>query len=170
MANGQYKLVGFADDRWPELPDVWGIPILGKAADLPSLRSHADLVIIAVGNEAKRKALFECAERVGFGFASIVHPRAIVSSTATIGRAVAVMAGAIVGSEARLDDGAIVNAGAIVDHHCTVGNFAQLSVGACMGGGSVLDPSAWLQEGCALRPGERMKHQSCGVDSLSSGR
>lgn len=55
------------------------------------------------------------------------------------------MAGAIVGTEARLGDGVIVNCAAVVDHHCRVGDFGHLGVNAAMAGGW----GAWaLGPGC----------------------
>jgi UDP-3-O-[3-hydroxymyristoyl] glucosamine N-acyltransferase len=62
----------------------------------------------------------------------------------------AIMAGAILGTEARLGVGCIVNCGAVVDHHATVEDFGQLGVNASMAGGSLLGRSAWMQAGAAL--------------------
>jgi UDP-3-O-[3-hydroxymyristoyl] glucosamine N-acyltransferase len=60
------------------------------------------------------------------------------------------MAGAIVGTEARLGMGSIVNCGAVVDHHATVEDFGHLGVSASMAGGTVLVRGAWMQAGSAL--------------------
>jgi UDP-3-O-[3-hydroxymyristoyl] glucosamine N-acyltransferase len=56
----------------------------------------------------------------------------------------AVMADAIIGTEARLGVGSIVNCGAVVDHHATVEDFAHLGVNASMAGGTVLGLGAWM--------------------------
>ena len=69
---------------------------------------------------------------------------------------VAVMAGAIVGTEALLGEGVIVNCGATVDHHCTVEDFGHLGVNACMAGGSTLGRGEWLQAGSALGYGVKV--------------
>ena len=60
------------------------------------------------------------------------------------------MAGAIIGTEARLGDGAIVNCAAAVDHHCLVGDFGHLGVNAAMAGESVLGATASMQAGSVL--------------------
>ena len=60
------------------------------------------------------------------------------------------MAGAIVGTKAKLGLGTIVNCGAVVDHHACVEDFGNLGVGDCIAGGTVLGPKAWMQAGCAL--------------------
>jgi UDP-3-O-[3-hydroxymyristoyl] glucosamine N-acyltransferase len=60
------------------------------------------------------------------------------------------MAGAIVGTQARLGEGVIVNAAAVVDHDCTVEPFGHLGVNACMAGGTTLGTGAWMQAGSSL--------------------
>lgn len=155
-ASGAFTVVGFADDRWPDLEPIWGLPILGRTGDLAGLRAHASAAVIAIGNNSRRRALFDQAAGAGFELISVIHPRAIVSPSALVGRGVTVMAGAVIGCEATLGDGAIVSAGAVIDHHVQLGDFAQASAGACLGGGASLGTEAWIQEGCALRPGEKM--------------
>ena len=66
------------------------------------------------------------------------------------------MAGAIVGTEARLGLGSTVNGGAVVDHYATVEDFGHLGVNASMAGGTMLGHSASMQAGSALRYGVRV--------------
>lgn len=63
------------------------------------------------------------------------------------------MAGAIIGTEARLGIGSIVNCGAVVDHHATVEDFGHLGVNASMAGGTRLGRGAWMQAGSTLAYG-----------------
>ena len=73
-----------------------------------------------------------------------------------VGQGVAIMAGAIVGTEARLGVGSIVNCGAVVDHHATVEDFGHLGVNASMAGDTVLGRGAWMQVGAALGYGVKI--------------
>lgn len=156
LALAEHQLVGFVDDRGADAAPIWGLPVLGRVADLPALRMMADAVVPAIGNNQARQAAFELALSAGFELASIVHPRAIVSPSALLGRGLTIMAGAIIGTEARVDDGAIINAGALLDHHAHVNAFAHVGLGARMGGGSVLERGAWLQTGETLQAGQRL--------------
>lgn len=163
QAGDEHQLIGFIDDRWPDLPPIWGLPMLGRLADLPRLGGLADVVVAAIGDNAARKAACALAQSAGFALANVIHPRAIVSPSAVLGKGVTVMAGAVIGTEARIADGALVNAGAVVDHHAQVGAFAHLGVGACMGGGSVLDAGARLSAGNTLAPGQRQTSDKTGA-------
>lgn len=150
LASGEFELVGFLDDAYPELSQVWGFPVLGSVADLSNLPVNAKYVIVAIGANQLRKTLCAGLRLAGFELASVIHPRAIVSPSAIVGLGAAIMAGAVVGTEAQLGEGVIVNCGAVVDHHCVVGDFAHLGVSAAMAGGSVLGAGAWMQAGSAL--------------------
>ena len=54
------------------------------------------------------------------------------------------MAGAVIGTEARIACGVLVNAGAVMCHCDRDCAFTDLGVGACIAGGSVLAPAAYL--------------------------
>ena len=153
-AAGRHTVVGFVDDRGPELGPVLGLPILGRMSALEGLRTRHGLVVVALGDNQRRRAFADLASALGFELLTVVHPRAVVSRHAHLAAGALVMAGAVVGTCAQIGRCAIVNAGAVVDHHARVGDFAHLGVGACMAGGSELGFGAWLREGGALRAGQ----------------
>lgn len=156
IEQGQYSVIGFVDDAWPKIADVWGIPVLGRRADLSKFRDLAQYSFVAIGNNSLRSQITDECVNSGFDLPSVIHSRAIVSPRAIVGRGVAVMAGAVIGTEAQLEDGSIVNAGAVVDHHAIVRRFAHLGVGAAMAGGAELGGGAWIQAGVALGYGTKI--------------
>ncbi len=157
LAGGIYQLAGFVDDAFPDLRQLWDWPVFGATAGLIDCRQHADVAIVAIGNNCLREALHNSLAVAGFELATVIHPQAMVSPRAVIGAGTAVMAGAIVGTEAQLGAGVIGNAGAVGDHHCRVEDFGHLGVNAAMAGGAVLGRGAWMQAGCALGYGVRVE-------------
>lgn len=152
-ATEEFNVVGFVDDRFPELSTVAGKPIVGATTELGQLKKLADWIAIAIGDNQIRAALTELAIQNGFRLASIIHPRAFVSPSVEIGAGSTIMAGSIIGSGCVIGEGVIVNYGCVIDHDCTVRAFAHLSVGACMAGGSSLGTQAVLHPGCNLARG-----------------
>lgn len=150
VAAGEFAVVGFLDDAFPELDQIREIPVLGKVADLAGVSDVAEHAFVAIGNNALRQRVSAKLREAGFLLATVIHPRAIVSPSARIGAGSAVMAGAVIGTEAFLGDGVIVNCAAVADHHCHVGDFGHLGVNAAMAGGSILGAGAWMQAGAAL--------------------
>lgn len=154
---GRDKLIGFVDDGADPNAKVWTYPILGRTDSLHILRMLADSVVVAIGNNAVRETLHARVREAGFELLNVIHPAAFVSPTASMGAGCAVMAGAVVGTEAQLGEGVLVNFGATVDHHCRVDAFGHLGVNACMTGGSVLGHRAWMQAGSALGYGVQVQ-------------
>lgn len=151
LISGDFDLVGFLDDgAFANVDDVWGLPLLGPAegfADCAAVASHA---LVAIGGNALRQKFSGQMKLAGYALASVIHPRAIVSPSAHLEEGIALMAGAIVGTEAVLAQGVIVNCGSVVDHHAQVQDFDNLGVNACMAGESVLGALAWMQAGAAI--------------------
>lgn len=70
----------------------------------------------------------------GFTPRSLIHQSAVISSFAVIGKNVQILAGAIIGSFATLEDFVIVNSGANVDHDCKIGKRTHLAPMASLAG------------------------------------
>ncbi|MGI2172350.1 acetyltransferase [Shewanella sp. MF05960] len=69
-------------------------------------------------NREKVAAFFS---KLGFSFATVISPHAIVSSSAYLAQGVQVMSGAIIQTGAYIGENSIINTGAIIEHDCNVG-------------------------------------------------
>jgi sugar O-acyltransferase (sialic acid O-acetyltransferase NeuD family) len=153
--SDDYEVIGFLDDGATN--DKSGnLPVLGRIADLPNHLHEADAVHVAMGKNALREQISDVALSLGADLVSVIHPRAIISPSASIGVGSAIMAGAVIGTEANLGKGVIVNCGAVIDHDCEVGDYAHLGIQAAMAGGACLGAKAWMKAGSVLRTGCRV--------------
>lgn len=125
--------LGFVDDT-PDLlgTSMLGLPILGPLAALGQV-TH-DAVIVAIGDNRRRRAVTERLIADGERLATAVHPRACVAPSAVIGAGTTISAGAVVSPLAQLGRGVIINTRASIDHHTIVEDFAHVSAGATVGG------------------------------------
>lgn len=150
VLSDQFEVVGFLDDGLLVGTTVFNAVVLGSIASMSQHLAATDQAIVALGNNALREKIFQQLTEASFKFATVVHPRAIVSPSAALGAGSVVMAGAIVGTEASLGIGTIVNCGAVVDHQAKVEDYGHLGVNASMAGGTVLGRNAWMQAGTAI--------------------
>lgn len=148
--SSQVEVVGFLGDSLPAGETVPAVPVLGPMASMAHRRAFASQAIVAIGNNEVREKLMKLLAVAGFESATDVHPGAIVSLSAALGKRAAVMAGAIVGNEVHLGVGSIVNCGAAVDHHASLEDLGHLGVNASMAGGTVQGSGAWMHAGVAL--------------------
>jgi sugar O-acyltransferase (sialic acid O-acetyltransferase NeuD family) len=149
LLSGEWQRIAFADDRWPALCETFGWPVVSDVAGVAVLRVKVAGAVAAVGNNAVREQWVRAIHTAGLPLVTVVHPRACVSPTASIGAGTAIMSLAMVGVDATIGEGAIVNANATVDHDASLGDFAHLGVGVQLAGGVRIGARAWLQAGCS---------------------
>lgn len=91
----------------------------------------------STGRQHARRKILSQYESLAACFKSIIHPRAHVAQSASIGIGVFIAQGAQVSSEACINDHAIINTGCVIDHESIVGRGAHIAPGAVISGGVV---------------------------------
>jgi UDP-3-O-[3-hydroxymyristoyl] glucosamine N-acyltransferase len=148
--SGEFEVVGFLEGALSAGKSLLNVAVPGPMVNMDHHRAASDQVIVPIDNNTVRERLMQQLAHPGFVHATVVHPNTEVSPIVVFGAGSAVMAGAIVGTEARLGVSSIVNCSAVVDHHATVEDFGHLGVNASMAVGTVLGRGAWMQAGAAL--------------------
>lgn len=111
----------------------------------------AEVVALGIGDNIVRLA---CLDALGEWCAPpLIHSRAAVSESASLGRGSVVFAGAIINAHAIVGRGVIVNTGAIVEHDCGIADAVHVSPGAVLTGGAAVGKSSWIGAGAVLLPG-----------------
>lgn len=153
-AMGGYQIVGVLDDNPALRGELLGIPVLGGAEQLPQLYQQGIRLAVnavgGIGNVKIRIQIFERLAPAGFGFPTLVHPRAVVEASAVLGAGVQVFSLAYVGSEVKAGFGTIINTGAIISHECSLGDFVNISPGAILAGQVEVGSSALIGMGATI--------------------
>ncbi len=148
-----------------------GCRVAGGDEMLPRLfQDGFGMAFVSVGSIEStllRKALFEKAEREGFGFPNIIDPSAQVSDYAAVGKGVFVGKNAVINAGARIEDMAIINTAAVIEHGCCIGAFSHVSVGAMMCGDSKIGCSVFVGANATVIQGVKIGMNSViGAGSL----
>ncbi|WP_169940099.1 acetyltransferase [Campylobacter sp. RM15925] len=120
-----YEKVIFLDDA-----KFNGVNILKFSPEL----KKAD-IIIGVGDNKARKNLQNLVCEAGFNVVSLIHPSAVISTSAKICRGVVVMPNAVINARAVIKQGAIINSASVIEHDCVIGEFAHISPNVALAGG-----------------------------------
>ena len=117
---------------------ILGVKVLGN--DEVVLAHRPEELLLAnglgsVGVPERRREIFERFSALGYGFASVIHPSAVISSDAEIGEGAQIMAGAVIQPGCSIGRNAIINTRASVDHDCIIGDHTHVAPGVTLSGG-----------------------------------
>lgn len=130
---------------------VLGLPIMPRAW-LNEQPRGSITAIVAVGDNRKREEIQDWVLGTGLEIVTVIHPSAIVSSSARIDPGVFIAAGAVVCAEAHLGRGAIINTRASVDHGTVIGPFAHVGPGVSICGDVSIGARCLIGTGACIVP------------------
>ena len=138
---------------YDDSPDLLGREVLGVRVEGPArdaLRSGQPLHI-AIGDNLARSKLSGLL--LGANIPALVHAKAHVSPSATIGAGSLICAGAIVQAAASVGRHAIVNSQALIEHDVEVADFCHIAPGVRLGGAAKIESGAFVGIGAVVLPG-----------------
>jgi sugar O-acyltransferase (sialic acid O-acetyltransferase NeuD family) len=139
----------FDNDPQKQGLKIIGVKVMGTIADAKK-RAPARGVL-AIGDNRARQVLAQ--ELPGWEWLTVVHPKAYVHPSASLGPGTVVFAGAVIQPDTRIGAHAIINTGATVDHDCLVGDFVHIAPGAHLAGNAVVEEGTLIGMGTVVLPG-----------------
>ncbi|WP_018923064.1 acetyltransferase [Salsuginibacillus kocurii] len=143
-----WRLEGVLDDN------ASSNEVLGEISLAPELaeRDQSLYFHLAVGDNIVRNEIFE---EIGISherYATLVHPTAVLSPSASIGYGAVLIANTVVNTDTVINNHVIVNTSSSVGHDCKIGNFVHISPQSGVTGGSVIEEGAQLGAGSIMVP------------------
>lgn len=111
------------------------------------------IATIAIGNNLVRKRI---AQTYAYDYLKLIHPKANISSQATIGLGSVVIAGATINIDAVVGEHVIVNTNASVGHDCIIGNFVHIAPNAALAGNVVVGEGTHIGMGASVIQGVKI--------------
>ena len=132
---------------------ILGVPVLGGDDVVGEYTSSEILLVNGLGSvtlPVKRQQLFEKFKGMGYSFATVVHPSAIVASDVVLGEGAQVMAGTVIQPGSRIGINSIINTSASVDHDCTIGDYVHIAPGVTLSGGVEIGTGSHIGTGATV--------------------
>jgi acetyltransferase EpsM len=109
-------------------------------------------LIVAVGDNAVRAMKYDYYGKQ-VNIAKVIHPNALVASSASVGNGSVLFARAVLNAGAKVGENAVINTGAIIEHDCVIDDHAQICPGAVLTGGVQVGEGAFVSAGATVIPG-----------------
>lgn len=158
------KILGITDpDSTLIGQNILGVPVIGTDDELKKYSAEEVQLVNGLGSVGlpiARRRLYETWKKSGFGFATVVHPSAVVAPDVRMGEGTQVMAGAVLQPGAWLGVDVLVNTSASLDHDCHVGDHTHIAPGVTLSGGVVLGTEVHVGTGASIVQGVRIGDSS----------
>jgi sugar O-acyltransferase (sialic acid O-acetyltransferase NeuD family) len=105
---------------------------------------------IAIGNPILREKIFKKLKHHKLTFINAIHPSAIISKTAILGRGNMIGAGVVINTNAIINQFCILNTGVIIEHDSIIEDFACICPGAIIGGRVLVKSKAFISTGALI--------------------
>lgn len=142
-AMGVWHRICFIDQKYPAGGYANNIQIISNNDIIKLHKKHTE-IIVAIGDNKTRLSITNKYLDQGYKCATIIHPRAWVSSSANISEGTVIMANAVVNSMASISKGSIINTNATIEHECSLGAGVHVSPNACLAGNVTVGDCSWI--------------------------
>jgi len=152
VATNRYNDIAFLDDGFPERQRHLAWPIIGQISNWSEYKDKADFVI-AIGDNKARFSFYQELTAAEQKLPNIIHPTAVISPYANLGRGNVIFANAVVNPGCIIANAAIINTAASIDHDCTLADAVHISPGTRLAGSVNVGKLSWLGIGSTVIQG-----------------
>ena len=157
LLDQKFIVLGIADKNVEVNTKIYGIPVLGD--DDFILKTYkpdsVDLVngIGSIGDLSIRSKIYEKFKTLGYGFKTIIHPSAVISSRVILKEGVQVLAGVVINTETEVGENTIINTRSSIDHGCVIGRNVHIAPGCVLSGCVRVGENTHVGTGSTVRQG-----------------
>jgi sugar O-acyltransferase (sialic acid O-acetyltransferase NeuD family) len=152
--SANYKIVGIIYINKLPNDGYFEYPILGNLDNLAfvfdNIAKNAVISIGGIENMNERNIIYQKLKSIGFLLPNIIHPKAIIEPTVTIGEGNQFFAGTNIGSYSIIGSNCILNSNSVISHDCILGDNIHITPGAILAGGVNVDSNTIIGMGSTI--------------------
>jgi sugar O-acyltransferase (sialic acid O-acetyltransferase NeuD family) len=154
---GYLQIQGIIDDGLMKGTSILDVPVLGGEDVLSNVYQQGIRLAVnavgGIGNIQSRVDVFLRLAGSGFQFPILIHPSAVVESSAYLSPGIQAFSHAYIGSDTHLGFGTIINTNAVISHDCSIGDYTNISPGALIAGGVQIGDRCLIGMGVTINLG-----------------
>lgn len=157
----RYHVIGVLDGDAAKKGTIsHGVEILGdySPAKLDAIQRQykTNKFFIAFGAMKYRRNTFKYMINRGWEPVNIIHPNAVISPHAKIGKGVLIECGCLITPNPVIGDNVVVNTGSQVNHDNVIGDHVYIASGVVLSGGVSIGENTLLDDGVVVTLGKRV--------------
>ncbi len=152
-----YRFIGFVDDTPQKIGiDPNGYPVFDREA----FARFPDALVLAIpGSPVSYRTRKQTIQDLGIAterFAKVIHPAARVSSLASVGHNVLIMAGVVITSNALIGSHICILPNTVIHHDVVVGDWTLIGSNVTIAGNTVVEENCYIGSGSSIMNGLRV--------------
>ena len=156
--QNKYEVIGYLDSDDNRIGDIFeGKKILGnyQKENLKefSKKIGTNKFFIGFGNMKYRKKVFDYFINNGWEAVNIIHPNAVVSKNARLGKGILIECGCLITPNPVIGDNVVVNTGSQVNHDNIIEDNVYIASGVILSGGIKIGENTLLDDGVIVTLG-----------------
>lgn len=158
----EYKVEGLIDIENPGNVGkaINNVPIIAFIDDIDKHVNRDDYVIVAYGNNQKKKEITSLLIKKGYNFATAIAKNSYVSDNVTIGRGCIINPNAIIMPNTNIGDHVIIHSGSVIEHDNDIGNYTNIAPGVITAGNVKIGEGSYIYSGAVIVPKVKIGNNS----------
>ncbi|MEH1739362.1 acetyltransferase [Fusobacterium varium] len=157
--QNKYKVIGFLDSDEKKRGNLYeGIPVLGTYNNLEDIKEKykTNKFFIAFGDMKNRKKIFEYFIENNWETINIIHPKAIISNDAKLGKGILIECGCLITPNPIIGNNIVINTGSQVNHDNVVNDHVYIASGVILSGGVEIGENTLIDDGVVITLGKKI--------------
>lgn len=121
---------------------------------------HMVPMALGIGDNLMRQKMMQKLRQHQISILTLVHPKAVLSPTADIGKGSVIMANVVVNADAVIGDGVILNSSCVVEHDNIIEDFVHISPNTALGGDVCVKTLSHIGIGASVIQGKTIGENS----------
>ena len=156
--QNKYEVVGFLDSNDNRVGEFFEEKEILGNYQKENLKEFSKKIgtnkfFIGFGNMKYRKKVFDYFINNGWEAVNIIHPNAVVSKNARLGKGILVECGCLITPNPVIGDNVVVNTGSQVNHDNIIENHVYIASGVILSGGIKIAENTLLDDGVIVTLG-----------------
>ena len=152
-----YSFVGYFDLEEKKI-NPFNLKYLGNENEVNlSEFSQNDIhVALGLGDNRRRKQLFEHFKKNKISIEILQHPNASVSALASINEGTVIMPAAVINPLAKIGKAVICNTACVIEHECVIEDFVHIAPGAVLAGNVEVKENSFIGANAFIKQGVKI--------------